>query len=323
MKLFNFKKTISYSTAFLTIFSSINTLNCVKVAAAPIVEEPQTKIVVKDNILFTFGDMKNLVTHLESILKSYAKSNKLTSEPSLQNYPVSVMFMFDEFLENTATTKIPNFSNLIRINEDKSDWFESIRIYLKVIQKIFEEDLDENVKKEIKKICNNDTLNVGNMLNDIRKIMTDRNIHQNVKETKYLITIIDFLKTAKLGSSKRTSAQKIKRFTNARKNLMQILESTYELDVMDEAIEDIEKTIENAIDPEVKTMAEIILNIIKGRKNLALTKISVNTANKEKYLKALKDQNAATQTLVEALEKIYAVEKMPTKILIGELEELV
>lgn len=325
MNLFNFKKSISYSITLLTIFSSINTLNCAKVTATPIGDKPQTKIVVKkeNNILFTFADMRNLVTNLEYILKSYAQSTKLTFKPSLQSYPVSVMPMFDEFLENTAIVKIPNFINLINISGNTTDWFESIRIYLKVIQEISEEDLDKNVKKEIKKICSYDTLIVGNMLNQIRKIMIDRNISQDNKEIKYLITIIDFLKTAKLGSSKRTSAEKLKRFTNARKDLMQILESTYELDIMDETIEDLEQTIETSTDPEIKNMTQIILDIIKGRKNLALAKIAVNTVSKWKYRQALKKENKATRVLIEALEKIYDIEKMPNKILISELNELV
>ena len=164
------------------------------------------------------------------------------------------------------------------------------------------------------------------MLNEIRKVMIDKDISQDVKKVKYLITIIDFLKTAKLGYSKRTSAEKLERFTTARDNLMQILESTYKLDAivtMDEAIEDIEQAIETATDPEIKTMAEMILNVVKGKKNLALAKINVNTANKKEYIEALKNQNVATKILIEAIEKIDTIEEIPQKILIDELKELV
>lgn len=328
MKLFNFKKAISFSLTSLTIFSSVNTLNCAKVSAAPIVDEFQTKSGSKtdDDILFTFADMKKIVTNLESILNSYVKSNRLSFEPSLQAYPISISILFDEFLENRAVINIPNFSNLLKTKTDANQWLESIKIYEKVYQEILESDIDENVKKEIKNICSDDYLIVGNMLNEIRKVMIDKDISQDVKKVKYLITIIDFLKTAKLGYSKRTSAEKLERFTTARDNLMQILESTYELDAivtMDEAIEDIEQAIETATDPEIKTMAEMILNVVKGRKNLVLAKINVNTANKKEYIEALKNQNVATKILIEAIEKIDTIEEIPQKILIDELKELV
>lgn len=351
MKSLNFKNSIAYLATSLTIFSSLSGLNCAKVNAAPTPNESQSTTGVRneDIIFFTIGDMKNLLANLESILNSFVKSSKITYRASLLSYPMGVSYNFDKFLETKAHIKIPNFNNLRRISGNATIWFEPMRIYLRITQGILKEDLDENLKDKIRIILNDDDLIIGNTLNEIRKIMVDKDIPVEVKEEKYLIAIINFLKTFKPEDNEKVSDKKLKklsRFEYATFKLMQIPQKS------PDAEQEVEEIVANYPDPEIKTVAEIVLENIMARKNLELAtterssaEITVNQIEEkmkklhrkkttellEKELKnaqlnllnAMKNENLATEALMKAIEKMYIIEKIPKEMLMEELKGLI
>ena len=345
MKLPNIKKSLSFLMMFLTIFSSLCGLSCTEVNAAPPKSEQKISTVSENEILFTSKDMDDLITHFESILRAGTESAKFPFESSLNSFAFKALFEFRDFLKTKAANEIPNFRNLLEISEDAESWFECMRIYIKCVEKILKKDLSENVKKEIIKIYSNNDLVIGNMLNEIRKVMYDKSCY-DIKKAKYLIIIVKFLKTVKLGHADGPADEKLKRFINARNDLLKIFKSTYKIDCsettnfidhamknMNKAIETLSQARENASEPEIKTTAQIILDVVVAKRDLALAKINVRMIeNKlldeekiisEELMEALENRDIATKMLDQAVEKMGMIEKnIPRKILLEGLEEL-
>lgn len=336
MKLLNFKKIISISTAYFMAFSFFNNLNCAKVNAAPTASEPHSKPIfsARTGAMFTLEDMKNLVTNIEHS-------------------------------PNTAISRTLNFINLIRIDRNVNNWFNSMRIYIETTQEIMDENLAENLTEEnIEEICSTGTLVVGDTLNEIREVLVNRALSQETKKEKYLEIVMNFLnsKFRVINLAKERLHEKLEKIKTARTNLIKMLETSNRLN-LDQKIADLENMIGSTNDYEIKTMIKITLNIFRAKKNLALTKFNktllkiekidvekkiielknkvdkkekINPAEKKEYLEALdkyedliksqiqaeKSKKAASETLIEAISKLEIIERIPQKLIMEEIKAL-
>ncbi len=337
MKSLSLKKITSSSIAFLTAVSSLIVLNSVKVAAMPGAFEHQIRIPsgVRENVIFTIEDMNNLIENI------------------------------DRFPRATAIARTPNFKNLAKVDQNVNHWLGAIQVYLDITEEIIDENLDENLtEEEIEEIGNIGVLAIGNTLNEIRKVRIDKTISQEIKKQKYLEIVKRFLnsKSEIIKFAKKRLQGKLEKINTAKNNLMKMLEMTADLN-FDKKIEDLEKIIDSAEEPEIKTMAQITLNIFKAKKNLASIKNIKDSIKKEKILaeekieklknqvaknekpspaekkeylevmdryedlikaqiQSTKNEKAATEAVIEAIDKLDIIARIPQKMLIEEIKTL-
>lgn len=337
MKSLSLKKITSSSIAFLTAISSLIGLNSVKVAAMPGAFEHQIRIPsgVRENVIFTIEDMNNLIENI------------------------------DRFPRATATARTPNFKNLAKVDQNVNHWVDAIQVYLDITEEIIDENLDENLtEEEIEEIGNIGILAIGNTLNEIRKVRIDKTIPQEVKKQKYLEIVKRFLnsKSEIIKYAKKRLQGKLEKINIAKNHLMKMLDMPSDLN-FDKKIADLEKIIDYADEPEIKTMAQITLNIFKAKKNLASVKNNKDSIKKEKILaeekieklknqvaknekpspaekkeylevmdryedlikaqiQSTKNEKAATEAVIEAIDKLDIIARIPQKMLIEEIKTL-
>lgn len=337
MKSLSLKKITSSSIAFLTAISSLIGLNSAKVAAMPGAFEHQIRIPsgVRENVIFTIEDMNNLIRNIDRLPRT------------------------------TAIARTPNFKNLTKVDPNVNHWLGAVQVYLDITEEIIDENLDENLtEEEIEEVGNTYVLVIGNTLNEIRQVRINNTISQEVKKQKYLEIVKRFLnsKSEIIKYAKKRLQGKLEKINIAKNHLMKMLEMPSDLN-FDKKIADLEKIIDSADEPEIKTMAQITLNIFKAKKNLASVKTNQDSIKKEKimaeekiekltnqvakneepspaekkeYLEIMdryedlikaqiqskKNEKAATEALIEAIDKLDAIARIPQKMLIEEIKTL-
>ena len=184
----------------------------------------------------------------------------------------------------SSISRTLNFVNLIRIDKNVNNWFNSMRIYIETTQEIMDENLAENLTEEnIKEICSTGTLVVGDTLNEIREVLVNRALSQETKKEKYLEIVMNFLnsKFRVINLAKERLHGKLEKIKTARTNLMKMLETSNRLN-LDQKIADLKNMMGSTNDYEIKTMIKITLNIFRAKRNLALTKFNKTLLKIEK-----------------------------------------
>lgn len=341
MKLLKLKKIISYSTAFLTVFSSISILNCAKVNASPEAYDSRFKHTcdIDDSIKFTQGDLENLIMNFQP----------------------------------PAMGRIPNLANLIKKDRNINHWIGPIQIYVRVTTEIglsvssrryrgLDPDITEDDVREIDDI---DSLNIGNLLNEIREVFIEDGIPQETKEEKYLSIIINFLnsKFRAIRLIKENLRPRFEKFESIKTNLLNLLKQTSGAEDINSITESIEEIRKNNSESEIEIMAKIIQDIIVAKRNLYLIRTEasywrekrkplyeklqdlknhvtneqkikpdevenpvsiIDECEKilEKELELAKREEIADRELLKATEQKHVIEDIPTIMLIDEIERL-
>ena len=339
MRLFNLKKTISYSTAFLTIFSSMSILNCAKVNATQEKLDSKSKYAynINDTIKFTQGDLDNLI---------------MRPQPA---------------------NGIPNLANLLKKDRNINHWIRAMGIYSQITTDIellvpsqnykgLEQDI---TRADISEICEIESINIGNLLNEIRDILTEDGIPQEIKKEKYLRLIIDFLNSTFRGIRliKKSLKPRFEKFESIKTNLLQLLKQTSGEEDISKVIENIEEIRKNNPEEEINVMAKIIQNVIISKRNLYLIRVDASywtnkkiplyekiqslksrtetgqkltpdeaknrnslidecTKIMEKEIEVAKCEALADYELLKATEDKYIIEDIPRAMLLNEIEKL-
>lgn len=296
MKLINLKKATSYSIALLTIFSSIGILNCAKVSALPEVSNSQCKrnySTENDFIKFTHLDLDDLVN----------------SQPT-----------------------IPNLDNLTRKDRNLNHWVNSAEIYLQTVTEIIttisspniKGKLDENLtENDIDEILHIDTLNVGNLLDQIRRVLIRDDITQETKNENYLNIVIKFLnlKFRSLNIIKERLNPRIEKFNNVKITLLKLLKKSSETGDIGSIKESIEKIGKNNPEEEIEIIVKIIKNIVIARNHASILKTDLDYWENKR--KPLYEEMEKIKNYITDGQKIKLEEIKPDKAKLQKIEKYI